>query len=105
MGCKEAFSSYKFNIFESAKELFYEIIPNKHAFGEYDKILSRLKAYDKSVLHILMCGPTACVLADDLTKAGFRALDLGHLAKHYDWHKRGIIMDAKALANFYAPDV
>lgn len=37
-----------------------------------------------------MCGPTANVLASDLTKVGFRALDLGHLAKSYDWYKKGI---------------
>lgn len=74
--CKEAFDSYKFNIFDVAKELKYEFVPNKHCFSEYDNILARLKGYDKDFIHILMCGPTANVLVADLTGIKFRALDL-----------------------------
>ena len=105
-GCKEAFDSYEFNIFDTAAQLCYEFVPNKHAFSEYESILARLKAYDKDFVHILMCGPTANVLVADLTKAGFRALDLGHLAKHYDWYKRGIDMSSsdEKVIKFYAPD-
>lgn len=91
VGCKEAFESYEFNIFDTADELCYEFVPNKHAFSEYEEILSRLMRYEKSYIHILMCGPTANVLVADLTKSGFRALDLGHLAKSYDWHKKALI--------------
>lgn len=107
VGCKEAFESYKFNIFDSAKELIYEFVPNKHCFSEYDAILARLQGYDKDFVRILMCGPSANVLVADLTKDGFRALDLGHLAKHYDWHKRGIDMngnDGQNAVKFFAPD-
>ena len=106
-GCKEAFDSYKFNIFDTAKELNYEFVPNKHCFSEYDNILARLKGYDKDFIHILMCGPTANILVADLTQMGFRALDLGHLAKSYDWHKRGIDMNANNGQNaekFFSPD-
>lgn len=95
-GCKEAFDNLKFNIYDTAQELRYEFVPNKHCFSAYDETLTRLQAYDNEFLHILMCGPTACILASDLCKAGFRALDLGHLAKHYDWHKRGIDVAATA---------
>lgn len=90
VGCKEAFDSYEFNIFDTANTLCYEFVPNKNAFSEYEKILKRILKYDKNFICILMCGPTANVLAYDLTKAGFRALDLGHLAKSYDWYKKGI---------------
>ncbi len=37
-----------------------------------------------------MRGPTAKVLVANLTNDGFRALDLGHLAKNYDLHKKDI---------------
>ena len=105
-GCKEAFDSYEFNIFDTAAQLCYEFVPNKHAFSEYESILARLKAYDKNFVHILMCGPTACILAADLCVDGRRALDLGHLAKHYDWYKRGIDMSSsdEKMIKFYAPD-
>lgn len=106
VGCKEAFESYEFNIFDTAAVLKYEFVPNKHCFSEYESILSRLKAYEKDFLIILMCGPTACVLASDLCAEGFRALDLGHLAKAYDWKMRGIdtASNAQNSIKFFAPD-
>lgn len=105
VGCKEAFDSYEFNIFDTASKLCYEFVPNKHAFSEYESILSRLMGYDKSYTHILMCGPTANVLVADLTKAGYRALDLGHLAKSYDWHKKSIDMSkSDNVVKFVSPD-
>ena len=106
-GCKEAFEGYEFNIFDTAAQLCYEFVPNKHAFSEYEGILARLKAYGADFVHILMCGPTACVLAADLCADGRRALDLGHLAKSYDWHKRGINLndnDGQNAVKFYAPE-
>lgn len=107
VGCKEAFKSYKFNIFDTALKLDYEFVPNKHCFSVYDELFNKLCTYDKDSIMILMCGPTACVLAADLSKNGFKALDLGHLAKSYDWHKRGIDMNANEGQNavkFFAPD-
>ena len=107
VGCKEAFEGYEFNIFDTAAQLCYEFVPNKHAFSEYEGILTRLKAYGADFVHILMCGPTACVLAADLCADGRRALDLGHLAKSYDWHKRGINLndnDRQNAVKFFAPD-
>lgn len=69
-------------------------------------VFLRLMGYDKSYTHILMCGPTANVLVADLTKAGYRALDLGHLAKSYDWHKKGIDMSKSGdnVVKFFDPD-
>ena len=37
---------------------------------------------------IVVLGPTATILAYDLAKAGYQALDIGHLGKAYDWLKR-----------------
>lgn len=107
VGCKEAFDSYQFNLFDTAKELVYEYTPNKHAFSKYDEILARLLNYDKKFIHILMCGPTSKVLVADLTKDGFRALDLGHLAKDYDWYYKGIDIyntTSQNVAKFVSPD-
>lgn len=106
VGCKEAFENLKFNIYDTAQELYYEFVPNKHCFSVYDETLAKLQSYDKDTIRILMCGPTANVFVTDLTKSGFRALDLGHLAKSYDWHKRGIDMDKSGenVVKFFSPD-
>ncbi|MBU4465609.1 MAG: DUF1792 domain-containing protein, partial [Actinobacteria bacterium] len=54
---------------------------------------------------IAILGPTATVLAYDLHRAGYRALDLGHIAKSYDWWLRGRTTDGKAANDaFFAAD-
>ena len=51
-------------------------------------MLAEAKAQPKDRLMIVVLGPTATVLAYDLAKAGYQALDIGHLGKAYDWLKR-----------------
>ena len=45
------------------------------------------KKLPKDRLILIVLGPTAKPLAYDLTKLGYRALDLGHMAKAYEWLK------------------
>jgi len=100
IGCKEAADNIKYDLFDNAKESSWFYIPNKNAFSIYDEILKKCLSYPKDTLVIIMAGPTAAVLADDLSKLGYRALDLGHSAKRYDWYRRGI----EITPNFFAPD-
>lgn len=86
MDCKEDFDLYEFNIFGATKELCYEFVLNKHCFSKHSAILARLGEHSKNFIQILMRGPTAKVLVTDLTNNGFRALDLWHLAKNYDFN-------------------
>lgn len=78
------------------KELFDNInsfttidIPSRNAFSEYNRILNDCKKYDHNVLFFISAGPTATVLAYDLTKLGYQALDLGHLPNCYLQFKGG----------------
>ena len=98
--CKEAFDAYQHNLFDTAKKIDYVFIPNKHAFRQYDAVLQKLSSFPKKALHILMAGPAADLWAVDLCAQGFRALDLGHIAKTYDYAMRG----KKADAKFWEPD-
>ena len=47
-----------------------------------------LKAGEHGDVFILALGPTATVLAFDLAKHGYRALDLGHFDLQYEHHLR-----------------
>ena len=40
-------------------------------------------------LVIMACGPTATVLASDLSKNNVQALDLGHIDIQYEWFLHG----------------
>lgn len=77
------------DLFNNARSVRRIIGPSEHAFSAYDRLLrSALQAADNA-LCILALGPTATVLAHDLTSAGHRALDLGHIDIEYEWYLRG----------------
>lgn len=60
------------------------ICPIKDAFSKYDEILKECLKMPKDILFIMALGPTATVLAEDLTNSGYRALDIGHLDTAYE---------------------
>lgn len=45
------------------------------------------KKIDKNRIICIILGPTATVLAYDLAKEGYQALDLGHIVKAYNFYK------------------
>lgn len=60
-----------------------------NAFSHYDKMLvavTRNVTPDKLIL--LSYGPTATILAYDLSKLGYQAIDIGHLDIEYEWFKQ-----------------
>lgn len=59
-------------------------VPPTNAFDKYEKILSECIEYDKQWMFLISAGPTATVLAYDLFKLGYRALDIGHLPNCYE---------------------
>lgn len=83
------FNEITFNIFDSAKSIEYIYAPSINAFESYDSILKKSLEVEKEKLIIIILGPTAKVLAYDLTNKGYQALDLGHIAKSYDWYCKG----------------
>ena len=80
---------YKNDLFSGAKSIKRIICPAKDAFGKYNEILEECKKQTTEKLFIIALGPTATVLAYDLTKLGYRALDLGHIDIEYEWFLRG----------------
>ena len=104
VGCQQAHKKLKYNLFDNAASEHWVYVPNKNAFDEYDDILAKIKNYPKNRLIILMAGPTSKVLADDLSMAGYRALDLGHIAKSYDFYMRGTELTTDAECDFWSPD-
>lgn len=80
------------------------ICPSEDAFSKYDAIFERLKKESKENLIILALGPTATVLAYDLAKEGYQALDMGHFDIEYEWYKRSAKKREK-IANKYTNEV
>lgn len=75
------------DLFDGAKSIQRILCPVRDAFSKYETIKNNCLLQSKNKLFILALGPTATVLAYDLAKAGYRALDIGHLDIEYEWLK------------------
>ena len=62
-----------------ATEVQWVLGPHTNAFSMYDDILAKVDKYGRDFLVILSLGPTATVMAYDIFKMGFQALDIGHM--------------------------
>jgi hypothetical protein len=66
------------------------LAPNREAFEKYDMILEKVKMYStEKYLILLALGPTATILAYDLAKLGYQAIDIGHIDIEYEWYRMG----------------
>lgn len=76
------------DLFYNANSIKRILCPSENAFDKYDEILSAARNLGtKDHLFILSLGMTATVLAYDLAKDGYQAVDLGHLDVEYEWYK------------------
>ena len=72
------------DLFDNAQSVRRILTPAEDAFSVYGKILDAAMSVEKSALFLIALGPTATVLAYDLGRAGYRALDMGHLDICYE---------------------
>lgn len=77
------------NLFDNAKSIKRILSPTKNAFSRYDDILRECLKADKDTLFLNAMGPTATVLTYDLCKAGYQAVDVGHVDLEYEWFLKG----------------
>jgi len=75
------------DLFDNASSIKRILCPPVNAFEKYDLILNKALQQDKNVLFLIALGPTATVLAFDLHKQGYQALDIGHVDIEYEWYK------------------
>ncbi len=77
------------DLFDNVASIKRIACPDKNAFDRYAQILNATQRFGVKKLILIALGPTATVLAFDLAKEGFRALDLGHIDIEYEWFLRG----------------
>lgn len=74
------------DLLQGAKSIRRILAPALNAYARYDQIIETiLQAYNNELV-ILALGPTATVMASDLSKLGIQALDIGHLDIEYEWY-------------------
>ncbi len=94
----------QYNIFNNTKRIHFIDVPRQNAFEQYEHIVDEIKKYPKNLLFVGICGPTATLLAYDATQLGYRFLDMGHIAKAYDWYMKDNNFTSLNPKRFFAPD-
>ena len=78
------------DLFKNAKSVKRILCPATNAYSRYWDILEYCKSFSDDTLFILALGPTATVLADDLSKNGYQAFDLGNIDAEYIWCQKKV---------------
>lgn len=79
------------DLLDGAKSIRRIICPPKNAFSKYSFIFSAIrKNVDKDDLVLITLGPTATILAYDLAKEDYQAIDIGQLDNEYDWFQKKV---------------
>ena len=73
------------DLFDNAASVERILCPAENAYDRYDDIYNEAIKQPKEKLILIALGPTASVLAYDLAKAVYQAIDLGHADLSYEW--------------------
>lgn len=78
------------DLYDNAKSVQRILGPKLSGFSKYDEIYNYvIKNISRDKLILLCFGITATVLAYELSKLGYQAIDLGHLDIEYEWFRMG----------------
>lgn len=77
------------DLFSNAKSIKRILAPAVNAFDVYDEIRQAVIDSYNGELVLIALGPTATVLAADLSEIGIWVLDIGHVDIEYEWYLNG----------------
>lgn len=77
------------DLFDNANSVSRIICPSRNAFSKIEEIKSEIKKYADGKLILVMLGPTAKIIAHDLSLEGYQTIDIGHIDSEYEWFKMG----------------
>ncbi len=83
-------AGYGNDLFDNVKSLQRILAPTKDAYDQYEDILSSVLKMEKSYLILIILGPVAEILAYDLMKEGYQAVDIGQIDMDYEWYRAGV---------------
>lgn len=75
------------DLFDNAKTIERIICPSKNAYSKLSEIEEAIIKYANNKLVLVMLGPTAKVIANNLYKKGIHIIDIGHIDSEYEWYK------------------
>lgn len=88
------------DLFDGCKSVERIICPAANAYSVYNKIKDAISERADGKLVLLVLGPTATVLADDLARLGMWVIDTGNLDMEYEWLKMGVDSQTKVTGKY-----
>ena len=76
------------DLLDNAKSIKRILCPDKNSFSKYKEIYNEVLKHNKECLIMTILGPTATILAHDLSSVGYWAIDIGQLDTEYEWYLR-----------------
>jgi len=95
------------DLFNSAKSIRRILCPPHDAYSVYNDILDEIVNLQGTFdLIVLAIGPTATLMAYDLSNRGFWAIDTGNLDMEYEWKRQSVTKQTAVSGKFTieAPD-
>lgn len=81
------------DLFDNAKSIKRIICPAENAYEKKDNIKDVIvKNIPKNVMILAALGPTASILAVEMTDLGYQFIDIGHVDVEYIWYQRHAIL-------------
>lgn len=75
------------DLFDNARSVKRIICPPKNAYNKLEDIEAAVREHAENRLILIMLGPTAKVIVDDLQDLDNQMIDIGHLDSEYEWYK------------------
>lgn len=101
---KNVFNEINYNIFDFADSVEYIECASRNSFEQFDDILRKCKTIPKEKILAFILGPTSKALVFELSKCGYVAWDIGHLAKDYDYYMKNIERNPENINKFFKPE-
>lgn len=80
------------DLLQQASNISRVICPSEQTFAVYDELLRYLSSLSEFDLILLALGPTASILAYDLSKVtSIQVIDSGNMDLEYEWMKMGVV--------------
>ena len=78
------------DLLDGASSVHRILCPSRDAWSLYDEILETVRRLvPRDTLVLCALGMTATVLAYDLSREGYQAIDIGHVDIEYEWYMEG----------------
>ncbi|HFR3748616.1 TPA: SP_1767 family glycosyltransferase [Streptococcus suis] len=75
------------DLFQEATSIQRIICPSRNAYEHLEAIKQAIREHGKDKLILVMLGPTAKVLAYQLSQEGYQIIDIGHIDSEYEWYR------------------